>query len=892
MRISFKIDYQVLPGQRIYIAGANDRLGGWNAKKALPMKKISEGEWEAEFDIDGLDYLEYKYIIKDKEKRVIWEWGANRMLLLKGRDFDEVRVRDFWHSSDDAENVLLSSAFTKVLMARDSEKVKKVEERRGMVLRFQVQVPRISSNYRLCVSGNQEVLGNWDEAKAVVMSDADFPLWAVEVDAAKVEFPIEFKYGIYDTEKKYIVTWEEGNNRVIRDFVCESPKSIKVHTDQKFRYPVGHWKAAGVSVPVSALRTAESRGIGEFNDIKKLVDWCKKTGLKLIQIFSVNEAETVNSGIESYPFKEISSIALHPVYINVESVGMIGDQSSFNEFQIAIDKISSVDVVRFDEIYKIKLKYLKGVFESHKDEFAEDAGFIEFFSANREWLLPYAAFCYYRDKYDTSNFREWERYSEYANVEVNSVCSPGGELYSDCAFYFFIQYHLHKQLLDVSDYARKSGVVLKGAIPVGISANSVDGWIYPGLFKTDQQMGVYPDEFTEEGQNLEIPAFDWEVMASTGYDWWKKRFAKMAEYFDAYRIDNISGLIRSWEISDDYVQDVMGHFNPALPLTRDELMNYGIFFDEERFATPFIRDYFLWELFGEFTDEVKTHFLTEYALREYRLKPEFDTQKKIYDYFGKKEKELSSREIQICDGLISLIGEVIFLQDSYDRKKFHPRLFFTGTESFINFEESVRHNLEQVYIDFFYKRHEDFWCEQAMKRVPEIVYSTDMLSCGDDLGRVPGCVPGILKELGVLSLEVQRVSKDPDIEFEHLADTPYLSVCSTSTYDMCSLKEWWREDAARSQRFYETVLGHQTELSEKLEPRIAREIISQHLWSPSMWSVFPLHDLLPLGSNLDDDVEVSREFRLGFSLEELLGEDEFNRKLSELISSSGRDVDY
>jgi 4-alpha-glucanotransferase len=415
-------------------------------------------------------------------------------------------------------------------------------------------------------------------------------------------------------------------------------------------------------------------------------------------------------------------------------------------------------------------------------------------------------------------------------------------------------------------------------------------------------MGIYPDEYTEEGLNLEIPAYDWEKMASSGYAWWKKRLARMSGFFDAYRIDNIAGIVRSWEIPSDYIQDIMGHFSPALPFTRDELMNYDIIFDEERFATPFIRDYFLWELFGEYTDEVKAHFITEYALREYRLKPEFDTQEKICNYFGRDEdgRALSAREIQICDGLLSLVGEVIFIQDSYDRKKFHPRLFFTGTESFINLEESVRHNLDQVYIDHFYKRHEDFWCEKAMKRVPEIIYSTEMLSCGDDLGRIPGCVPGILKELGILSLEVQRVSKDPDVEFGHLSDAPYLSVCSTSTNAMGGLKDWWRDDPERSQRFYNTVLGHKRKMPENLEPQIAREIINQHLWSPSMWSVFPIHDLLTLGSNLLADKEHvngspsgnkdSRNIRLKFMLEDLLNEDEFSNNLHKLISDSGRNM--
>lgn len=904
MKISFKIDYQILPGQRVFIAGANDILGGWDTKKSLTMRKISEGEWEAEVEIDILDLLEYKYFILDKSKKVIWEWGANRVLSLVGRDFDEIRVRDFWHSSNDIENVLFSSAFTNVLMARDPEKIEIAEEKMGKVLRFQVQVPRVSPNYRLCISGEQEVLGNWDDTKAVVMSDEGYPLWSVEVNADRIEFPIQFKYGIYDTEKDRIVTWEEGNNRVIRDFVCTAPKSIKVHTDQKFRYPVGHWKGTGVSVNVSSLRSKDSGGIGEFNDLKILVDWCKKTGLKMLQILSVNESETIFSGVEGYAYKEVSSMALHPVYINVNTVGQNTDHDIIKEYKSAVVSINKMNVVQYDDIYKVKLKYLRKLFEKQKDEFVQDAGFVTFLEANSDWLMPYGAFCHYREMYGTYDYRQWEKHSEYNIKDIEESFSNGGDRYGDVLFYYFLQYHLHKQLLGVSDYARKNGIVLKGAIPVGISLNSVDTWAYPELFNLGQQLGIMPDELTEGGENLRIPSYNWDATGFTVYDWWKKRLTKMSGYFDAYRIDNISGLIRSWEIPTDHVQDVMGHFNPALPFTRDELMNYDIIFDEERFATPFIRDYFLWELFGEFTDEVKAHFLTEYVLREYTLKPEFNTQKKIYDYFGKMEegRKHSARENQICDGLLTLASEVLFIQDSYDKKKLHPRVFFTNTESFFNLDESVRHNLDQVYIDFFYKRHEDFWCSQAMKKVPGIIYSTGMLACGDDLGIIPGCVPGILKELGILSLEVQRVSKDSDVEFGHLADAPYLSVCSTSTNDMCAIKDWWGEDPERSRRYYKTILGHQLEMPEELESRIAREIINQHLWSPSMWALFPLHDLLTLGSDLNPYTEDSsgiypvdrnhRDSRLNFLLEELLDEDELNNAIFELVNSSGRNAEF
>ena len=115
----------------------------------------------------------------------------------------------------------------------------------------------------------------------------------------------------------------------------------------------------------------------------------------------------------------------------------------------------------------------------------------------------------------------------------------------------------------------------------------------------------------------------------------------------------------------------------------------------------------------------------------------------------------------------------------------------------------MRYALDDLYIEFFYRRHEDFWKKQALLILPAILKSSDMMICGEDLGMVPDCVPDVMRQLGILSLEIQRMPKDPNVEFAHPADAPYLSVCSTSTHDMSTLRGWWEEDLVHSERFFQ-----------------------------------------------------------------------------------------
>ena len=119
-----------------------------------------------------------------------------------------------------------------------------------------------------------------------------------------------------------------------------------------------------------------------------------------------------------------------------------------------------------------------------------------------------------------------------------------------------------------------------------------------------------------------------------------------------------------------------------------------------------------------------------------------------------------------------------------------------------------------------------------------------MLVFGEDLGMVPRCVPDVMRQLGILSMEIQRMPKNPAREFFHPAEAPYLSVVTPSTHDMSTIRGWWEEDRAKTQRFYNYELGQWGEAPQFCEPWINRAIILQHLNSPAQWCVFQLQDIM------------------------------------------------
>lgn len=901
MRLSFKIDYQTTWGESLFISGSIPQLGQWSLDQAIPMKNQFPGEWQAELEIESA-YFEYKYVLQNSQGNFVWEWGINRIFAQDPSQKSEIRLRDFWRKGSDSDNALYASAFQNVLLKGNLSPADKKENTYSKTLEIRLHTPAIAPEYKFAILGTEPSLGNWKESEAIVMSRVENALWSVELDASLLNFPLHYKYVIYDDSAKRVIQWEEGSNRTIRDFVCRSESSLKIHTDEKFRQNSGYWKGAGVAVPLFSLRSDHSGGIGEFTDLNLLVDWSVQCGLKLIQLLPLNETVSTHSWIDSYPYKSISVMALHPVFINITKVGVLDEESLMVGFLQTLAGFNAQESVHYEEVHKVKSKFFKMIFDQQMDSFLQNPAYLDFFTENKDWLVPYAAFCYLRDQNKTANFRWWKSHSTYNKDEVDLLTAPENKAYADIAVHYFIQYHAHKQLSEAVSYARNHRIVLKGDIPIGISPNSVEAWTQPKLFNLSQQAGAPPDEFADQGQNWGFPTYNWEIMAKDGYLWWQNRLKQMSRYFDAFRIDHIVGFFRIWEIPVSQIFGTMGHFNPALPYSRDEIIDRGINFNEERFTRPYIRDYFLWNLFGEWTDEVKNNFLSEYEPGKFNLKPNFATQKQVWDFFEshKNEHELTGKESRIRDGLCSLISEVLFVRDPLRPSHFHPRIAFHDTNSYLNLSDHNRYLLDELYIEFFYHRHDEFWRTQAMKILPAILKASDMLVCGEDLGMIPGCVPGVMNELGILSLEVQRMPKDPKIEFLRPSDAPYLSVSTTSTHDTSTLRGWWEEDPDKSERYFRTIMGNHAPFNRVMEPWLAKDILQQHFWSPAMWTIFPIQDLLAMDEELRrQDFEAERinipavalhywRYRIHLSLEKLVKASHFNEELKHMIIHSGR----
>jgi 4-alpha-glucanotransferase len=906
MLINFECFCSTQWGQNLFVSGSSKELGAWDVNKAVPLNFTGQDEWQVKVKIDtaGKQPVEYKYFIREAATGAIyWEQGKNRVLEVEPSRFKTAMVIDFWSGFGNDQYTWASSAFTRVLFKRSDKAESFVLPEVNEVVQFKLTAPRVGRKYAVGIVGNCDAFGNWKEKGLLKMNGADYPVWRAAIPKSELPEVLEYKFVVYEKKSGKVTTWEGGGNRRVVAAYLGKNEQVVVN-EGFFRFPDCNLKGAGVSVPVFSLRSASSFGTGEFTDLKGMIDWCDKTGLKMLQVLPVNDTISTHSFLDSYPYKAISVFALHPMFLNIFEVGSVADENMMNEYKHYQWELNQKESVDYEQVVKLKLRYAKQLFAEQKSSFLKSADFKKFFKANQDWLVPYAAFSYLRDLYGTSDFNQWPAYAQFNKSEIEALVSESQPHYDEVAKWYFIQYHLDRQLRDASEYGRQKGVVMKGDIPIGISRYSVDAWFEPRLYHFDGQAGAPPDDFSADGQNWGFPTYNWQEMAKDNFKWWQNRLTKMADYFDAYRIDHILGFFRIWEIPFDAVQGVLGHFRPSLSISYGEFESKGVYVDYNRMCKPYIREHFLGDIFGEYTDDVKWNYLVAKGNGVYELKPEFATQRLIYDRLvGEAGPEaLGQKESKIFYGLLRLAAEVVLLPA--DEHSFYPRVSMHSTYSFRELDGYVKSQLDKIYIDFYYHRHEYFWKDQALQKIPALVDATDMLICGEDLGMVPASVPGVMKQFGILSLEIQRMPKDPEKQFAHPADAPYLSVCTTSTHDMATIRGWWEEKREVTQVFFNQQLGNWGEMPFFAEPWVCKDMINQHLYSPAMWTVFPIQDLLAMdgelrspnthGEKINEPANPRHywKYRMHLSVDDLMNAEKFNGLLAEMVKATGRNEEY
>lgn len=893
MNLKFNINYRTRFGEELVLNIIN---GDTEARYRM---MTADGErWTFKLNLPAQKHqstLVYYYEVERGGQKIRCEWTTIRhMLELTAVHGASYTVFDRW-SDIPEDSYLYSSAFTNCVRGREPQPIQ--QSSFGATVRLVVRAPQLRSDDRLAVIGKGDALGNWDASKAIPMTEHQFNEWVVDIDTSKfTDRKLEFKFIAVNTKNQSASLWETGYNRTIELPLIEQKEVIVYNLDQAF-FPLYNVRLAGTLVPVFSLRSEGSFGVGDFGDLKSMINLVYATGQRVLQILPVNDTTTTHSWQDSYPYSCISIFAIHPQYVDLRQLPALTNAKQRNDFEALREQLNALPQIDYEQVNTAKIKYLRLLFAQEGSKVLSSKGFKQFMLQAGSWLVPYAQYCVLRDKYGTACFSQWPDHNTWNEADRDKLLCIRSQEYHEASFWYYVQYILHNQLLEAHQYARKKHVILKGDIPIGVSRYGCDVWTEPRYFNLNGQAGAPPDDFSVNGQNWGFPTYNWDAMLKDGCQWWIRRFQNMAQYFDAYRIDHVLGFFRIWEIPVNAVHGLLGQFQPALGMTREEIESYGLSFLEHQFCEPFIANWVLDRIFHERADEVKTKYLDYDHDDIWKLKPAYDTQRKIEKAFDGVTDE---HELHLRDGLYSLVSDVLFVRDHKDNSKFHPRISAQFNFTYEALYDNDKAAFNRLYNDYFYRRNNQFWYDEAMKKLPVLVQATRMLVCAEDLGMVPDCVSWVMNELRVLSLEIQSMPKDPHVRFGHLNRNPYRSVCTFSTHDMPTLRQWWDEDISRTQDYFNTMLYHEGPAPHPLPGWLARDIVSRQLASPSVLCVLSIQDWLAMDERLrlkDADAERINipanphyywRYRMHVSIEKLMNDASFTENVRDLVKQSGR----
>ena len=891
MNLLFNIDYQTKFGEELVL---NLMIEG--SKAQYRMFTRDGARWTYDLSLSPtVKQINYFYHLDCNGNEVRNEWTTvEHQLELNARKGASYTVYDRWNDIPE-DSYLYSSAFTECINHRDLQPLPASPYNK--TVRLVVRAPQLRATQRMAIIGKDDTLGNWDSTKALPMTEHSINEWVVDLNAES--FPdgeMEFKFAAQDARRDIALSWETGFNRTIELPELREGDVVVYHLDQAF-LPFHNTKLAGTLVPVFSLRSHASFGVGDFGDLKKMVDLVEQTGQRVLQILPINDTTITHTWTDSYPYSCISVFALHPQYADLTQLPQLNDEAQRQTFEALRRELNALPQIDYERVNQAKNQYLRLLYQQEGKQALATDEFARFFDANEQWLVPYAQYSSLRDEFGTADFSQWPHHRCWDEADRKALSSPKNKAYKDVEYWYYVQFVLSNQLHAVHEYARQHHVILKGDIPIGVHRHSCDVWTEPKYFNLNGQAGAPPDDFSVNGQNWGFPTYNWEEMLKDGCQWWERRFQNMANYFDAYRIDHVLGFFRIWEIPVDAVHGLLGQFCPALGMTREEIEGYGLNFLEDQFCRPFISNWVLDRVFGARAEEVKAKYLRHSHDDIWEMKPEYDTQRKVEQAFAGVTNQ---DEVNLRDGLYSLISNVLFLRDTKDPNKFHPRIsaqFDFTYEALYDIDKAA---FNRLYNDYFYRRNNQFWYREAMKKLPKLVQATRMLVCAEDLGMVPDCVPWVINELRILSLEIQSMPKDPHVRFGHLSRNPYRSVCTFSTHDMATLRQWWDENYERTQDYYNSMLYREGPAPHPLPGWLARDIISRQLTSPSMLCVLSIQDWLAMNERVrlaDADAERINipanprhywRYRMHLSIEDLAANKEITQSIKDLVHQSGR----
>lgn len=625
-------------------------------------------------------------------------------------------------------------------------------------------------------------------------------------------------------------------------------------------------KITGVVVPLGALYSKDNPVIGEFADLISFAQFCKTSGLQLIQLLPVND-----TGTQSSPYSGLSAFALHPIYIRLKDIEgfekLYAEDSKFKKQYDSLKKNHKYSLrYDYDGILNEKNAILRMIYDS--TETGQTGSASEELSKwikKNTWVKTYCVYKNLKWNYMQASWKSWHKDDQSKTSEEIQKLWDTKAFKKDHLFYAWIQMIADQQFCKAVDAVHEMGILLKGDMPILMNEDSCDTWAYPEFFNQNLRAGSPSDGENPAGQNWGFPTYNWKNLKAEDYIWWKDRLKNAAKYYDAYRLDHILGFFRIWAIPAADCNALNGHTEPYASLKKDDLYELG--FDDDRIrwlSKPHIPTNLIEDITWNHDSACKIlELLCDRIGNEelWLFKAEVKGSQNIWDTdFGELCNEDAA--FRIKQKLVEYWSNITLLEVA--KNKYIPLWTYSHSTSWQSLNDSEKEKLEELFAGVNSK-NEKLWKKQADEIFTAITSDIKMIPCGEDLGVGIECVPKTMTQHKILGLRVIRWCREwskegqPYVPFE---DYTPLSVTTTSVHDSTTIRSWWegeKASAISNQSSEKMSVRDMVEDGEEdFTPEIAEQLLLEGAKSASMWYVNPLQDYLYMNKkywleNADDE---------------------------------------
>ncbi|MFW5801424.1 MAG: 4-alpha-glucanotransferase [Spirochaeta sp.] len=598
----------------------------------------------------------------------------------------------------------------------------------------------------------------------------------------------------------------------------------------------------GTAVPVSALRSRESIGCGEFADLLPLAQWCKKVGLEIIQLLPIND-----TGSQSSPYFALTAFALHPMYLRIQDLPELAHQPELaKKLQTRITKIKKVlnahERMDYEGTLTAKMELIKTVFAANTEEILNSRELSAWIGKN-QWVKEYVVFKVLKAENNERSWVDWESHQNPTLKDIENRWKQK-DLLQEHMFHAWLQWHLENQLRRVVAELDEMGVFLKGDLPILMNEDSADVWAHRDIFITRLRAGAPPDMFSADGQNWGFPIYDWDTLAEQDYGWWKDRLRQSDKFYHAYRIDHVLGFFRIWSIPEDNSLGTLGYFYPSAFIAQEELRHHGL--DDARIrwlAEPHIHGDQIRETLGDQAENIINKVFMQI----------FDQD--LYTFSNKVHGEKFFDQLDITENMRGILRAwykdraLIEVEDGI----YSPSWTFRECSRYHMLSDHEKGAFEHI-VATHANRSEAMWAENGRRLLSFMSRTVPMLTCAEDLGVIPDCVPQVLGELGILGLRIPRWSRNwglPGQPYIPLEDYPALSVCTPSVHDTSTMREWWEREGEK-EGFWHS-MGFQEPCPHEFTDEVAQKVYARLLECNSRICMFQIQDLFSVDPALRAD---------------------------------------